>query len=72
MITSAENAPWPSDVAVSDRAAAGLPIPSVVRTAKLDTVDASLAEPIGWLPTPDRPTVARHLAGHPAAALKPD
>jgi len=35
MITSAENRGWPGDVPVHNLAAAGLPVPSVIRTAKL-------------------------------------
>lgn len=38
MITSAHNAPWPLDVAISDLETAGLPAPSVVRL-KLFTLD---------------------------------
>ena len=38
MITSAENAPWPLDVAISDLDTAGLPAPSVIRM-KLFTLD---------------------------------
>ena len=38
MITSAHNAPWPLDVAISDLETAGLPAPSVVRM-KLFTLD---------------------------------
>lgn len=41
MITSAENAPWPSDVAITDLIRAGLPAPSVVRPAKIACIDPS-------------------------------
>jgi mRNA interferase MazF len=41
MITSAQNSPWLSDVAISDQASAGLPNPSVVRM-KLFTLDERL------------------------------
>lgn len=48
MITSAHNRPWPGDVDLSDDPApTGLPSPSVVRTAKIATIESSLAEPIG-------------------------
>lgn len=48
MITSAANAPWPQDVAVGDDYRnMGLPIPSVIRPAKVAALDGSLAEPIG-------------------------
>ena len=38
MITSASNSGWPGDVAISDTIAAGLGVPSVVRTAKVMTM----------------------------------
>lgn len=41
MITSAKNAPWPLDVPITDREAAGLTAESVVRM-KLFTLDARL------------------------------
>lgn len=41
MITSADNRRWAGDVVVGDLAAAGLPAPSVIRTAKIATIDAS-------------------------------
>jgi mRNA interferase MazF len=49
MITSAENRSWPCDVAIENYAAAGLPAPSVVRPAKIATIDAQDAEPLGTL-----------------------
>jgi mRNA interferase MazF len=39
MITTAESGHWPSDVVVSDLGRAGLPAPSVVRTAKIACID---------------------------------
>ena len=62
MVTSAANRGWPGDVAVSDLALAGLPAESVVRTAKIVTIESKEAERIGSLPAPDRVGVARHLA----------
>jgi mRNA interferase MazF len=47
MITSAENRSWPGDVAIADLAQAGLPAPSVIRTAKIATIDAKETEKIG-------------------------
>ena len=48
MITSAENRPWSCDVPFGDTyAAAGLPVPSVVRPAKIATIEARDADPIG-------------------------
>jgi mRNA interferase MazF len=57
MITSAANRGWPGDVAISDINAAGLPIPSIVRPAKIATIEARDAEPLGTLPPPDRAAV---------------
>ncbi|MGH7212340.1 MAG: type II toxin-antitoxin system PemK/MazF family toxin [Acetobacteraceae bacterium] len=61
MITSAANRGWPGDVTISDLAVAGLPASSIVRTAKVATIEASDAERIGHLPELDRPIVTRHL-----------
>lgn len=47
MITSAENKRWPSDVEIPNHGAAGLPAPSVVRTAKIATIEARDAELLG-------------------------
>jgi len=43
MITSADNAPWSCDVAIADLARAGLPAPSVVRTAKIACIEPARA-----------------------------
>ena len=50
MITSAQGRPWPQDVAIPDHHAAGLPAPSVIRCAKIATVDATRAEVKGHVP----------------------
>ena len=63
MITSADNRGWPGDVTVSDLAVAGLPAASVVRTAKIATIEAKDAERIGSLPAEDRGQVAQHVLG---------
>ena len=47
MITSAENRGWPGDVPVKNLAAAGLPVPSVIRTAKIATIEVSDAARLG-------------------------
>ena len=47
MITSAENRGWPEDVAVPRHVSAGLPAPSVIRAAKIATIDASDAIRLG-------------------------
>jgi len=41
MITSAENRGRPGDVPVNNLGPAGLPVPSVIRTAQLATIEAS-------------------------------
>ena len=51
MITSAQGRPWPQDVAIPDYLAAGLPAPSVIRCAKIATVDAARAEVKGHVPS---------------------
>ena len=47
MITSAANRGWSGDVPVTNLAAAGLPAPSVIRTAKIATIEASDAARLG-------------------------
>lgn len=49
MITSADNPAWPGDVEVDDLAAAGLPKPSVVRPAKIATVEIVRCDLLGRL-----------------------
>lgn len=62
MITSAGHSPWPHDVAITDRSAAGLPAPSVVRM-KLFTLDDRLIEKrAGRLAHGDRHAVAAALS----------
>lgn len=68
MITSAENRPWTGDIAISDQTAAGLPTPSVVRCAKIATIESRDAERIGNLPDADRKRVADQLSHTLAAA----
>jgi mRNA interferase MazF len=47
MITSAAHRRWSGDVDLPDPAAFGLLIPSVVRTAKIATVEIARADPLG-------------------------
>ncbi|GAA0703812.1 type II toxin-antitoxin system PemK/MazF family toxin [Dokdonella soli] len=68
MITSAENRGWPGDVAVPDLVKAGLPVPSVIRTAKVATIDARDAEPLGRIGARTRRQVSRNID----AVLRPD
>jgi mRNA interferase MazF len=49
MITSAKNKPWAGDVEVTHLEEAGLPAPSVVRCAKVATIEAAAATRIGSL-----------------------
>lgn len=44
MITNADNKRWPGDVVIADHIALGLPIPSVVRTEKLSTLECAGAD----------------------------
>ena len=69
MITSAENRAWPSDVPVGDHSAAALPVPSVVRTAKIAVVEARDAELLGTMPPGDRAAVAASLRRHLSATI---
>lgn len=52
MITSAANRRWPGDVEIGDHVALGLPIPSVVRTEKIATLECAGAERVSRAPTP--------------------
>ncbi|MBS0366200.1 MAG: hypothetical protein JSR67_10300 [Proteobacteria bacterium] len=47
MITSAENRGWPGDVAIPDLETAGLPAASVIRAAKIATIEASDGAKLG-------------------------
>ncbi len=62
MITSAENRPWPGDVPIAALAKAGLPAPSVVRTAKIATIERRDAEPLGRLAPAAFSEVQKRLA----------
>ena len=50
MITSAENRSWPGDIPIKNLDQAGLPAPSVIRTAKIATIEASDAGKLGRIP----------------------
>lgn len=63
MITSAENRGWLGDVGIPDAAAAGLPIPSVIRTAKIAAIDIGRAEPRGRV-TPETLAEVRAQLAH--------
>jgi mRNA interferase MazF len=61
MITSADNRRWDEDVVISDLPRAGLSAASVIRCAKVATIDAKDAERIGALAQRDRAGVSNHL-----------
>jgi mRNA interferase MazF len=52
MITSAENRGWPDDLPVARLSDAGLPAPSVIRPAKIATIEAEQASRLGRI-SPD-------------------
>ncbi len=62
MITSAENRPWPGDVQIADSSAAGLSVPSVIRIAKITTLDIRDAERIGKITVRLRSEVTARIA----------
>ena len=61
MITSAANRGWVSDVMISDCVMAGLPVPALVRTAKVATIERRDAQKVGCLHNEDRVKVAAQL-----------
>ncbi|MFH0343012.1 MAG: type II toxin-antitoxin system PemK/MazF family toxin [Chromatiales bacterium] len=61
MITSAENRGWPGDVFVGNLATAGLPVPSVIRTAKIATIEAADAARLGKVPIAVLTRVTRRI-----------
>lgn len=69
MVTSAVNRGWPGDLLISDHVAAGLPVASVVRVAKMTTIEAGGVEPIGRLTLDEQAQVAGTLRGFLAVAL---
>jgi mRNA interferase MazF len=68
MITSAENRGWPGDVEIADLDSAGLPAPSVIRTAKIATIEAKETERIGSLTGEARSRVCQFLLSELAPA----
>ena len=61
MITSAENRGWPGDVPITQLATAGLPAASVIRTAKIATIQAGDATKLGKVPAGLLRQVTRRL-----------
>lgn len=62
MITSAENRRWKNDVSVSHHQKAGLPVPSVIRTAKIATLQEDrILRRLGSLDAADRAAVQKAI-----------
>lgn len=69
MITSASHSRWDGDIEISDPETAGLPAPSIIRSARIATIEAVGAERIGSLLVADRPAVHGQIASLLAAVL---
>lgn len=65
MITSAANRGWPGDLPVSNLATTGLPVPSLIRTAKMATIEAIDATKLGRV----SPSVTRQVIDRLAREL---
>ncbi len=63
MITSAQNRPWPGDCPIEAYAEAGLPIPSMVRPAKITTIEVRDAGIVGRLPDEVTDEVLKTITG---------
>ena len=61
MITSAQNKGWAGDVPVTKLKKSGLPAPSVIRCAKIATIEASDATRLGVLSSPQLKLVRNML-----------
>ncbi|MBK1733387.1 type II toxin-antitoxin system PemK/MazF family toxin [Thiococcus pfennigii] len=64
MITSVQNRGWPGDVVLDDLSGTGLPAPSVIRTAKIATIEAGDATRLGCIGDGVRAEVLGRLRGH--------
>jgi len=62
MITSSQNRAWAGDLPISGFMAAGLPAPSVIRIAKIATIEATQAERLGRVPKALRQKVLAGIA----------
>ena len=67
MITSAANRGWRGDVAITNLPTAGLPAPSVVRTAKIATIEAGDAVKLGRISA----SALRRVLDEVATSIKP-
>jgi mRNA interferase MazF len=61
MITSAKNRGWQGDVQVANLKMAGLPVPSLIRSAKIATIEALDASKLGRVSATQISQVARKL-----------
>lgn len=64
MITSAQNRGWPGDVVLDDLSGTGLPAPSVIRTAKITTIETRDATRLGCIGDAVRAEVLGRLRDH--------
>ena len=64
MITNAKRKRWPGDIPVAEHKSSGLPIPSVIRTAKLATLETAGADKIGRVGEADLREVQLRLREH--------
>ena len=64
MITSAANRRWPGDLLVKDHVAVGLPIPSVIRTEKIATVELGGAERINCIDAAQLDEVRKRMSNY--------
>jgi mRNA interferase MazF len=70
MITSAGHRRWPGDIEISNITMAGLPVDSIVRSAKIATIEAASALRIGRLSQADQPVARNEIAAMVAAVLR--
>lgn len=64
MITNAKRRRWEGDIAIEGHRDAGLPIPSMVRTTKIATLETAAAEKIGRVSGPPLDAVQLQLRKH--------
>ena len=65
MITSAENRRWPGDVElVENHLEVGLPVPSLIRTTKIATIEVDHADRLGSLPAESWVQVSARVGSH--------
>lgn len=73
MITSADNRGWEGDLGIARHVAAGLPAPSVIRSAKIATIEAAQATRLGRIPAGLRRKVVAAIGatiGHEAQGTR--